>query len=731
MSDGQTSTADPKIRQALERLALSRDAYGKQVEREREDLSFQIPEQQWPSDIRDQRKPMVVQNVTLPARPMLSIPTLNQPIRLALNAERNAQLGVQVHPVSEEASDETAEVLQGLYRHIERDSRAHIARSWAHERAVKAGRGWYRVNKVLDGDSPDPNDQKIVIQRILYQDSVWPDPFSQEPDWSDGRFAFETHWMPWSTYKKKYKDSALADYDDRGLLELKDRAPEWMKGDGESRAVLIAGYWRREENEDGSFTVFYSVINAVEELEPEVEWDGQYIPLVPTIGEELIPFDTKRWWMGMIRPNMDGVRLVNYAASGLVEAAALETKQSVVLDPEAIENHEEWWNYRNIRNYPYLPYRRFKGTRDLGPPEYLQADGTKMQMNAMLLEHGREFVRIGTGAFEPTTGEDSSRAKSGRAVLALQQQHDQGNSHWLDNLANVSMAYEARVVLDLIPKVYDRPGRVARILDTEDNTETVMLNQPFTLDPRSKRPQPVDLSQAVPGQPMAGVKHYDLAKGRYGVSVSIGKAYKTRLEQGADELGQLFQAEPQLFQLLGDIYLRFRDFPGHTEAAERMKKMLPPQLQSGDQADPAQQVNALQQQLQQAGAQIQALSKELMARTEQIKTESVKHEAQVQIERFKQETERELERMKNATAIRIAEINAAAKGYATEAQHAAAHEAQALQLSADEQARVAQATEAENQRAHDAQMADAQRAHESMESEATRQAEAAVDTDEA
>jgi hypothetical protein len=91
------------------------------------------------NDVKDQRKPQLVGGVAIPQRPMLSIPSLDHPIQLVLNAEKAAHLGIGIHPLSDEADDDTAEVMQGLYRRIEVESRAGLARSWAFERAVKAG----------------------------------------------------------------------------------------------------------------------------------------------------------------------------------------------------------------------------------------------------------------------------------------------------------------------------------------------------------------------------------------------------------------------------------------------------------------------------------------------------------------------------------------------------------------------------------------------------------------
>ena len=88
----------------------------------------------------------------------------------------------------------------------------------------------------------------------------------------------------------------------------------------------------------------------------------------------------------------------------------------------------------------------------------------------LLLQQAKDFLHAGTGAFEPSLGEASSNSKTKGGTLALQAQHTAGNSNWMDNLSEVTLMYEARCVLDKIPRVYDRPGRIMRLLDKQDNT---------------------------------------------------------------------------------------------------------------------------------------------------------------------------------------------------------------------------------------------------------------------
>src|SRR5215831_10288578 len=175
---------------ARRRMKLAVEADDHQRKQETEDLRFQIPELQWPDDVRAARGQGTVAGVPIPGRPMLSVAPVDEPIQLVANQARAAHLAASFHPLSPDANDDTAEVLQGLYQQDANDSRADNARWWAYDRALWCGRGVYRLDKVYDPDGGHPFDQKIVWRRLLYQEAYYRDPSAQEPDRCDALWAF-------------------------------------------------------------------------------------------------------------------------------------------------------------------------------------------------------------------------------------------------------------------------------------------------------------------------------------------------------------------------------------------------------------------------------------------------------------------------------------------------------------------------------------------------------------
>jgi hypothetical protein len=643
---------DKSVAEAVQWWTWCSDYYKQQDSEEQECLGFQRAEGAWPEDVKNARQALGpgmpgYTGVPIPARPMISIPLLDEPFALAAAQVRAARLSPTIHALSEDASDETAKILQDLYRSIERDSRASNVRNWSYDRAWWAGRGAYRIDKEYDPYGGHPFDQKIVIKRILDQSWVRFDPHAQEPDWSDGKRAMIGVPMSWATYKEKYPKSKIASFDDKMLITLaqQDGLETWVQGSNdEERTVVVAEDWRVEcsyvkwvllESGDAApeddipegdaavtgdgaqwkyveeRTVYWRVINCCEELEPEQKWDGKYIPLIPVIWRELQPHDGKREWIGVVSNAKGPVRLTNFGASGVVEMAVTEPKAPYHLDPRQIEGFEPWWNQLATRNFPYLPSHREKDGQTFERPERTQLDVSRLGPSMSLMTMGRDFVQTATSTFDPALGKQPTAHRSGVAIRALQGQTEESTSGGLDNLAQISMSYEAIVILDLIPKTYDRPERIARITDDRGNSSLIMFNAPFAPD-KAGRPQvlpheldengqaqPTPETQQQVDDPQHPAKFINLNKGRYAAEVTIGKSYKSERQEGESEMGQLLQADPALMPLIGPEYFEFKGQPWASKVASILTKMREHQFPFL--ADNQQQPNA--QQIQQMKAE--------------------------------------------------------------------------------------------------------------------------------
>jgi hypothetical protein len=639
-SETRASTPDERLLERAKRCAKKAwEAETGQREREIKALQFQVGDLQWDEAAKAARGGGVIGSQQVPPRPMLSISKLDQPIQLVLNQARSAQLGVNIHPVSEDADDDTAEVFDGLYKRIVRDSNGDQARMWALDRATKCGRGVYRVNTKFDEDAPDGSfDQEIVIERILHQDSVYFDPSAKRPDFSDGDWAIECIRYSRDEFKREFPD-AKNPIDSAGdFRAMASIDPDWFDGDGETGTILVVCYWFKDHDvkevirqRDGAkfkrdtVTVKRAFLNAMEVLGEVEEWNGKYIPLIPVIGRELQPWKgSERRFVGMVEPAMDAQKFHNYAASNMAERMALEPKAPWVMAEGMDAGYETEWQQSNVRNLSVLHYKP-KGLSDQREPAPTRAqlDQTGMSMAVQGIEMSDNWIQGTTGIYDPSLGRESSRDKSGRAILALQQQADAGNNHYLASLADTSLPYEARVILDLIPTIYDRPGRITRILGGEDDLKPVMLNAPFKMDPDSQRPIP-----ATPGEP--GAKQYDLSKGKYTVAVSIGKSYQTRMQEGQEEIGAILQADPSLMPLIGSIYFRYRDSPGSKEIADILKEVRIKQYgKLGSDKDAAPSPEEMQAELQVAQQKIQELEGIVQQAQQALATDQAKQQATI------------------------------------------------------------------------------------------------------
>lgn len=657
--EGKSKEAHKK---ALSKFHVSASFFSKQREREQEDLKFIDFDEQWAPQVKASRagNQTVSGLPPTPARPAITINQLRGPCQQVAAQRRNAKLALAFAPKGSGAKQELAEAFEDIVRAIQVESRANVARNWGADRAEKAGLGWYRIDTDYCEDDPnDPasfNDQEIVYRRILNQGSVYPDPFAQEPDFSDGRCLFVTQDLPWEQYKIEFPQSKLASVDAGELTSIGNTKPDFVFDgdvDGEQgKTVRVAEYWEvietsreyirtedgwqgyKDDMPEGQQTIthrrkrmdrkiMWSKINAVEYLDGPVEWNGRYIPIVPVIGEEA-NVNGERRWQGIVRPGREAAVAYNVLKSSQLETISLATKAPYIGYMETIEPYLEWWKHSNTRNFPMLPIKAAKGPDgSLLPPPQRTVQEPAIQAVTLALAGAKDDIHTTTGVPPVALGQLDPHERSGKAIQALQSVAETGASGYLDNLVHISMAYEGKVLRDLIPRIYDRPGRVVPAVGVDEKRRMVMLNTAFVQGDDGS-PQMVPGWQK--GMPLPeGALLIDLAAGEMSVQPTVGKSYDTRREEASQAIGNVLQVvPPEMAAAIAPAWLEEQDYPGARKIAEIAKKALPPQLAKAYEDEKGSKIPP------EAQAQIQQLEQALQQAQQIIQTDQAKAQAKAQ-----------------------------------------------------------------------------------------------------
>ena len=165
--------------------------------------------------------------------------------------------------------------------------------------------------------------------------------------------------------------------------------------------------------------------------------------------------------------------------------------------------------------------------------------------------------------------------------------------------------------------------------------------------------------------------HYKISGNRVPLVITMGRAYDTKRMETFDFIQTLIQSVPTMVPILGDLMMKNSDMAGSEEAAERLHKMLPPQLQDQESPLPPQAQAAVAQ----AHQQMQLMQGELAKMTMERQAKHLEHMGKMEEIQAKAQADMALEDKKLLTAITVAEIN-------TKAQNAADREADRRALEA-------------------------------------------------
>lgn len=574
------ATSD-KSNEDIHKLAVKR--FGRIEDNERdqrraaiEDIKFaQTEDGQWDEDAKEKRK----------NRPRYTINRVSGAIDQLIGDQRQTRTSIKIRPVSGGATEDVAEVMSGLIRNIETNSKATNSYDEAFDETVNGGYGGWRV--VTEFNEYDSFEQDIKIKCIRgATTSLWFDPGAIEYDKRDAEYAFYTVDISRDDHQESYPNSQAISWSQEQFNN--SNCQTWLNSDNDT--VRLAEYWVKTPvtkeiglTNDGRVLDLEDEKDVIDELanqgilivnkrkvkthkvqmylmdgggilEGPKDWAGRFIPLIPMFGRQA-HIEGQDYVRGIVRFAKDSNRIYNYATSSAIEATALTPKDPIWYTPQQAEGHEEKYKNFNTQNSPFMPYNA--DGKVPGPPARGGAPAVQTALLGQIQQASMDIYHV-TGMQPPSLGANPE-LKSGKAIQAQERLGDRGSYIFEDNKAK-SIAYTAEILLDLIPRIYDTE-RQERIVAQDGETEVVAINQ-TVIDRETEEEVIVN----------------DLATGKYDVVADTGPAFATQRQESAQQIIELIATSP-LFEALA-MDLVAKDLP-ILEAKELTKRVRKQMIQNG------------------------------------------------------------------------------------------------------------------------------------------------------
>lgn len=629
------------LRLAGERFQRCAEAESSTRAKSLDDVKFSLGEQWHPDVIAEREREK---------RPILTLNRAEPFLEQVQGNQRQMRPAAQINPVGSGSDRETAEALQGLVRHVEVNSDAEIAYDHAFDWMTRGGFSWWRwTTEYVDDQSFD---QELRIDWVEDPFSVYGDPDCSKYDGSDMRYLFAVKDFGEEEYKSQFPNSQAASLDEFsgignsglqfGLGKDRIRVAEYFYVVEEQRTLhlLKDGSSMRDDVHATIYKdpaqmppgraivksrpltirrVKWAKINKIEKLE-ERDWPGKYIPFVRLQGHSMT-VDGKKHISGLIRHFKDAQRMYNYWISAATEKIALDPKAPWMIAEGQDEGYEHEYEVSNRKNLHALHYKPKTVDGQLVPPPSRQVMQSQIDGYVRLIAQADSDMKGITGIYDPSLGQRRAD-ESGKAILALQKQSDQGSFSYGDNLMR-SMRHSTRIFLDLAPHIYDS-ARVQRIIKPDGTPDHVGM---FSSKLQGQTAESVEQLEE-----MQGIrKIYDVGVGRYDVTVSAGPSYASKRQEALASMMNLVSAYPAIFNVIGDLLVDNADWPGAKEIAKRLKRMVPANVLDPDDSSPEAQLQQTQAQLQQISQQHDALVKALDEANELIRTKRLDLESKERI----------------------------------------------------------------------------------------------------
>lgn len=583
---GSRKTASAKPRDAWTQTMLERscDAFAFDTEQRRkvvEDMKFAfVAGHQWDAHLTAKRR----------NKPNYEFNRIRQLIRRVTGQQLKNKPEIKVRAVEDNDTD-TADVYNGLIKNIEVQSSAENAYDTAFQWACGGGFGVLRVTS--DYESHDSFDQCLRIEAVMDPMTVWFDPTARKFDRSDARYVFVTELIPRSEFKRRWPSAEVVDFDAPGQLDRYDQ--EWWMQD----EVRIAEYWYVEKKKktiymlsDGSVVdaeefdpvkdefanppadpqtgqpafepvtikqqrevdvdeVYCALVSGKGQLEEPTKWGGCMIPIVPQWGD-LVSIEGKQIYSGMTRFGRDSQTIHNFEMSSMVEVVAKLPNMPLKATPAMVKGLESYYERLGYDDPPVLLYNADPLAPGGSPSREPMAQLPTALANLSAIS--QDELKATLGIYDASIGARSNES-SGRAIMARQNEGDIANFVYIDNQVK-ALKRLGEILVDAIPHYYDAE-RSIRILGKDNAEKYIQINKPM-----------------IDQQTGETYIENDLSRGKYDVTVTVGKSYDTARMELAETAQAIAQVPGPVGAIGQYLLMKSLDVPGVDEAVAAIRKIL-------------------------------------------------------------------------------------------------------------------------------------------------------------
>jgi len=554
---------------AVEKLTAAQDVETDNRNRAREaHLFVDTRDGQWEQDVIKSRTD----------QPRYTFDMVNPVIDQLAGEIDKADFDSKVRPAGGEASEETADILDGMIRNIENISNASTIYSNAARNMITSGvDGWRVVQKFIDGNSFD---QDLIIEPIHnFVDRVWFDPGAEKQDKSDANYCYVLQAMTKDAYDDTFPkggSQSLSDGRDSNVLHHKkddiivgqiyfkefktvtihrmtnlavyeeDENFKKVRDELAADGVTIDKSRKREKT-----IVMIRTFDAGGWLDEERKTVFSHIPVVPIYANYKI-VENKAIYRGAVEKLLDPQRVLNYSMSREIAEGALAPRAKYWMTNKQVGSHKDTLQTMNTNQDPVQIYEHDPQVQ--GPPQ--QNGGAPINPGLREISNGmRVMIQLSAGLPDATMGTNPG-LQSGVAIESLQERGDTGTRKYFTSM-EMGICHTDRILIDAMPIVYDSTERQVRILGEDGTFDMKVLNKEI-LDKETKKK----------------VMLNDLSKGTYDVTCKAGKSFKSRQSETVAGMLEIAAVDPTIMQTGGDVFLSNLTAPGSDILAERKRNDL-------------------------------------------------------------------------------------------------------------------------------------------------------------